>query len=222
MKLTENFQAGVMIPFNIPGHYFKFDSVPAGLVTARFFKDSRELYEDLRDVTAGWSAKPAEGFDRVEVTSSLTQAVSFYIARGVVDSNVFSGSVVVTSLPGHSYGTAYASSTVFVANTPQNVLAAGSNVNGVLVVDGEAISFDSGASATGVMTAFLAKATAPTSAIDGDVILQSSFTQFVAATVSTDAARLGRQIIVASGKRLDWISARATTTGQRKALYTVL
>lgn len=95
MRLTENFTATVAKAFKIPGNYFHVDSVPAGSITVVFSRDGRRLPEDLTAVTAGWYATPDGGFDDVEITSTLTQAVSFYIARGRVGSNVFSGNVTV-------------------------------------------------------------------------------------------------------------------------------
>jgi hypothetical protein len=84
MRLTENFVAATPIGFSIPGDYFYLDSAPAGLVTVRFFRDGKTLAEDLTDVIAGWHAKPRGGFDRAEITSSVTQAMGFYISRGEV------------------------------------------------------------------------------------------------------------------------------------------
>lgn len=84
MRLTENFTANVAIPFNIPGDYFYLDSASAGLITVAFFRDNKPLREDLTDIIAGWHASPSGGFDRVEIASSVTQALSFYISRGQV------------------------------------------------------------------------------------------------------------------------------------------
>lgn len=120
---------------------------------------------------------------------------------------------------GVTYGVAYASNTVFVANTPQNVLAAASNLNGARVVDAEFHSYDAGA-ANGA-TALLAKATAPATPIDGDVVCQTSAYATIAAAIS-DLGKLGHKVIVPAGRRLDWIASRATAGGQRKTLYTLL
>jgi hypothetical protein len=99
MKKTENFTAAVAKRFHIPGNYFKFAEVPAGVVSAQFFYRGLELFEELTDVVAGWSAIPGRlqnvpGFDEVLITSSLTQAVSFYINRGEVGDQVVSGNVL--------------------------------------------------------------------------------------------------------------------------------
>jgi hypothetical protein len=96
MRLLETFTAATPKQFEIPGNYFFLDSLPGGLATVRFSRSGRLLPEDLTDVMAGWYAAPTGGFDAVEITSSLTQAVSFYIARGQVGSNVFSGNVAVS------------------------------------------------------------------------------------------------------------------------------
>lgn len=97
MRLTENFTLNVAKLFKVPGNFFHVDSVPAGSITVVFSREGRRLPEDLGAVTSGWWATPDGGFDEVEITSTLTQAVSFYVAKGRVGSNVFSGNVAVTS-----------------------------------------------------------------------------------------------------------------------------
>jgi hypothetical protein len=87
VRLLESFTAGEAKRFHIAGQFFCFDSVPGGSVDAAFYRDGRKLYEDLTGVIGGWSAAPLGGFDSVEVTSSLTQAVSFYVARGALRSS---------------------------------------------------------------------------------------------------------------------------------------
>jgi len=84
MRLAESFTAAEPKRFHIPGEYFVLDSVPAGSVTALFFRNGKPLYDDLVAAGPGWAVTPAGGFDLVEITSSLTQAVSFYITRGSV------------------------------------------------------------------------------------------------------------------------------------------
>lgn len=95
MQISENFVLNVAKLFKVPGNFFYVDSVPAGTITAVFLREGRVLPEDLRAVIAGWYATPDGGFDEVEITSTLTQAIVFYIAKGRVGSNVFSGNVTV-------------------------------------------------------------------------------------------------------------------------------
>lgn len=97
MRISENFTAATPKTFNVPGNYFHLDSLPGGTVDVSFFRNGKRLAEELRGVVAGWWASPEGGFDALEVTSSLTQAVAFYAERGRVGANVFSGSVVVTN-----------------------------------------------------------------------------------------------------------------------------
>lgn len=95
MRISEPFTLNVPIPYNIPGNFFYVDSVPAGSITVKFFRNGRQLPEDLSAVIAGWYAAPDGGFSDFEVTSTLTQVIAFYVAKGRVGSNVFSGNVTV-------------------------------------------------------------------------------------------------------------------------------
>lgn len=97
MRIIEVCSANSPKRLHVPGNYFLLDSVPGGVVDVVFFKGARRLDEDLTSVVAGWHATPPGGFDEIELTSSLTQSISFYVSRGVVGSNVFSGAVSVTN-----------------------------------------------------------------------------------------------------------------------------
>lgn len=88
MFKSQPFVAGVMVPFHIPGDYFLLASLPAGTATVRLYKDGRQLPEDLEQIVSGWDAAPVGGFDRAEITSSVTQQVGFYISRGRVSGRV--------------------------------------------------------------------------------------------------------------------------------------
>ena len=99
MRISENFSAGVPKRYYLSGSFFCFDSVPGGSVDAVFAREGRKLPDDLIGAIGGWFVAPAGGFDEVEVTSSLTQTLSFYVVRGMVRSNTISGSVTVTNFP---------------------------------------------------------------------------------------------------------------------------
>jgi len=115
---------------------------------------------------------------------------------------------------GFAYGTAYASTTVLIANTPQNILAAASNVNGVILW---ACGLN-GIHATGSTASFLAKATAPGTVIDGDVLGIA----FLAASTNQPMPNLGQSRFVSSGKRLDAISTLTLASNLFHALFTAL
>ncbi len=97
MRISESFTLNVAKLFKVSGNFFYADSVPGGTITVVFSRDGKRLPEDLTTVIAGWYATPDGGFDEVEITSTLTQAIAFYIAKGRVGANVFSGNVVVSN-----------------------------------------------------------------------------------------------------------------------------
>jgi len=123
MRIIENFTAATPKGFDIAGDYFYLDTVPGGTVSVSFFRDRQKLAEDLTSVVAGWYAAPSGGFDRVELTSTLTQAVSFYLSRGRVGSNVFSGAVSVTAFSNNG---SHVPAAKTVTNASAQLLAANS------------------------------------------------------------------------------------------------
>jgi len=70
--------------------------------------------------------------------------------------------------------------------------------------------------------AMLAKATAPASVIDGDVLFISNTGQFANGSSNGGAGALRRPVFVASGKRLDSIAASLESVGHRFCNYTLL
>jgi hypothetical protein len=121
---------------------------------------------------------------------------------------------------GNAYATAFASSTALLANTPQNVITAGANVNGYTLHDAE-MSEAEGGGGSGFYFSALAKATAPATVIDGDVLLLGKLNYLVAGTFSRVSAQLQHPVRVIAGKRLDFIGGLAETSAHRKALYTL-
>ena len=114
MRISEVFTLNIAKNFTVPGNFFYLDSVPGGTVTVIFFKAGRALPEDLTNVSSGWYAMPDGGFDEVQITSTLTQTVAFYIAKGRVGLAVL-GNVVVTS-----GSITVASGSITVANSTTN------------------------------------------------------------------------------------------------------
>jgi len=115
---------------------------------------------------------------------------------------------------GFAYGASFGSVTLQAANTALNVFTAGANPNGAIVwlADGQV-------SAAGVIQlSLLAKATAPTTAIDGDMI----------ATGRTVAANqmgfhIDRPVLIPAGKGLYFFnSAAEVAPTQKGVLYTLL
>jgi hypothetical protein len=82
MRLTETFTAGVLKPFNIAGDFFLLASLVAGTVTVEFFKGETNTRFTLEGVTCGAERQVPGGFDRVEITATVGQVISFYVTRG--------------------------------------------------------------------------------------------------------------------------------------------
>jgi hypothetical protein len=118
MRLVETFAAGVPIEFVIPGDFFFLESVPAGSVNVIFYRNAGRVAEgELLAATSGWKSKPAGGYDRVEITSTVNQNVAFHIVKGQVDVNTFSGLVNLA-------GVAHTRAAKQVTNASQQILAA--------------------------------------------------------------------------------------------------
>jgi hypothetical protein len=105
------------------------------------------------------------------------------------------------------------------ANTPDTVFAAGSNTNGAIIWNASFMS----ANASGVPTmGFVAKATAPATVVDGDLVLAPCVSPPSASYPF--GANLTSPIKIAAGKGLYFISTNAEVSPQciRSVLYSLL
>lgn len=119
-----------------------------------------------------------------------------------------------------AYGASFASSALLAANTAQQVFAPAANVRGAWIV---AAAARSGNSTSNGEIALIAKTSAPTTVVDGDVLAgvdcmmqQGTPASFVV------TAKLQSRIFVPAGKGLYWISNIAEGAGTRSVLYTLL
>jgi hypothetical protein len=98
-RYTLDLAAGVPLTVNVGGEFFLLDSAPLGGVSVEFF-GSGGLSRDVRIDSGVESvfARPKDGFASLRITSVALQSVAFYIARGEVGVNRFSGSVTVNGL----------------------------------------------------------------------------------------------------------------------------
>jgi len=136
---------------------------------------------------------------------------------GTSNTNVINSSLVVKEA-GNAYGASYKSTTALAANTPETIVAAGSNVNGVTIWHASTYSRDVTAQQSGV---FIAKATAPATVIDGDVLCGSTAGS-EGAGFFCGGGMIDRPLIVPAGKGLFYISTTAMGQCQRMMLYTIL
>lgn len=85
MRISEPFLAGTPKPYNIAGTFFQLrevSGVQAGSIDVLFRKGSALLNVDLKAADPGDWVRVPDGFDYVEVVSSVAQTVAFKVLRG--------------------------------------------------------------------------------------------------------------------------------------------
>jgi hypothetical protein len=121
---------------------------------------------------------------------------------------------------GDAYASAYSSTALLAANTNEVIVAPASNINGQRLIRGRWTT----GNGTGLQTnPFLAKASAPASLYDGDVVMltQDFYANIGAAFQS--AGRIEAPVFIVSGKGLyARNSGVVETAAVRTALYTLL
>lgn len=135
------------------------------------------------------------------------------------------GSITQPIQTTESYGVSFSTTSVLAANTPQNILAAASNLAGVRLSTASRRSYRVTFGTIG--NALLAKATAPANIIDGDSLMQ--FLGMYLNNAATDqistshsATPTGTHQLVPLGKRLDFIVDAAEGATYGNCNYTVL
>jgi hypothetical protein len=121
---------------------------------------------------------------------------------------------VITQEQGYAYGAAYSSNSVIAALGNSQVFAAASNLAGAIVHSVYLYSTSAGSPAI----TLLAKATAPASPIDGDIIIGVHG----AAGAAVVANQLTAPVKIPSGKGLYFCSSPLETGANRGVLYTLL
>lgn len=226
--ISQSFAAGVPVRFAVPGNIARVKTVSGGVansITIDLYKNGKKCAVDLSQVDAGDFATVPDGFDELWVTSTILQNVAVQYAVGNVGSNngtfILSGTAGVAE-QGSLYGASFASNAALGTGNEQ-IFAPGVNVNGVAIWACFISSYPSAAAASTFMGLIAKSGVAPTTAIDGDVLmaLQNNTPTLVGAVANTIA--LPRPIKIAAGKGL-WFRNSATVEGggYRSIQYTVL
>lgn len=122
---------------------------------------------------------------------------------------------------GFAYGASFGSTAFLAANTPETVIAPGTNTGGVIVWSAGMRGMNS--AATNITSSLLAKASAPANFNDGAVLLIPDNYFELASTRMATAGKLVRPVFLAAGLGLYFISgALETQLVHRHVLYTVL
>jgi hypothetical protein len=191
-----------------------------------------DTFGTLPNLLAGQGLKSVP-FSRLELKdeSGAPNTVTVLMSPAEFVNQVFSGSVVIVGALALDAPTinslnrpelpsgAWVNNATAVANTPLTVFAPGANVNGAVVWQASAVD----AVASVAHQVFIAKASAPATVIDGEVIAQSlvtAVTPGVNVIVGIDLCNPRR---IAPGLGLYFISGLAGTSAMmRSARYTLL
>jgi hypothetical protein len=157
------------------------------------------LNTTFKQLRLDWSAQPGL-FLRLLYATGDRVVPAFAAQSFATINNSINNSANVRD-QGYIYGVSYKSTTSMAANTPDPIWSAAANINGAAIWDAE---LETSGAAQGVAV-ILAKATAPTGILDGDVFLQVVFQ----AAGNTASQKLNRAARVAAGKRLDYIVSTA-------------
>jgi hypothetical protein len=116
------------------------------------------------------------------------------------------------------YGVSFSSNAGLVANTPQMVFAAGSNLNGAIIWRASTSAHNG---TTSHYPALLAKATAPTSVVDGDVV-EAANNYGSAGGGYANGFTLRNPVFVPAGLGLYFINMATEGSAHRSCLYSLL
>lgn len=135
------------------------------------------------------------------------------------------GIQAAAKLPFIEYGASFKSIVPLAANTPETIFTAGSNANGAIVWRA---SFTTQANGSlNMQASIIAKASAPSTVVDGDVIVSPNFAAYrVAYDYVLVSAGLESSIYIPAGKGLYYISSvaeHASAIGlMRSLIYSLL
>jgi len=210
--------AGVNQIFNVSGDFLYVDASSTGLVTL-------ELNNQYNDPSAPFIVSAGFGLQALFKQLKLTWAAQagkkirlmYSTGDKVVPTNstTISGAVSVNQ-SGYSYTGSYKSNTNMAINTPDTVFLPAANANGAIVWQAAFANQSAGLN----FSSFVAKAAAPASVIDGDIIVQTNNTGTGPAAVT--CGTLIQPVKIDAGKGLYFISSIAETNALRSALYTLL
>jgi hypothetical protein len=115
----------------------------------------------------------------------------------------------------------FKSNSVIAANTPETVFTAGANSNGAIILTCGFTVLLSAVSVIGA--AFLSKATAPTTSVDGDLILSAQSNGYGANSWGYEAGQLQKEQFISAGVGLYFIStAGCAVNSLRHCRYKML
>lgn len=205
---------------NFAGDVFYIDPVSTGFASVDFniqqsapqapmlVQSGFVLHGIFTGLTMSWTAQPGKMI-RVMVATGQ-RVIPATVSSSAVTSWTAPQVVGITE-SGANYGASYQSAATLAALTPDNIISAAGNVNGYVLW---AAQYMGGNQSTNFSDAkaFVAKATAPAFAVDGDTLALSRIVAISGANVAY-WCELQRTVRVAAGKRLDRISSLLEVAG---------
>jgi hypothetical protein len=236
MQINEILQAGARVEFQEPADFFRILAAPSIAISVEFYRNGARIGE-ATDIGAGYAESFAQPFDKLIISSSVTQAVKLVTRLGndVRYDTPPVGNVTITGTPhvivdtmtainrqenpfSERYGATYASAASQAANTPDTVFTPGANVNGAIV---HRAMFEHGLSAGSHSCAYVAKTSAPATPADGAPILNHT-TGFFDGTNYYRGGYSEGGIFIPAGCGLYFICSVAEFAALRSVLYTLL
>lgn len=235
MYLKQLLEAGKRYEFSEAASFVRvLQSDLQSALRITFYRQGREI-DTVENVGRGYAERfEGEPFDKIAFSTSANQNVEVVIRLSqtctydtppvgdVIVNNFPANQVVTVSNPDAAkryfqYGATYKSTALLPANGTEMIFSAAANVNGAILHRAAFSSYR----AAGVHLVFIAKATAPTSGVDGDVILQSTNGVQTASSIWSFGL-LDQPVFIPAGKGLYAMSDNAESIAMRSALYTLL
>lgn len=224
LSTARSIAAGTALILTIAGNSFFCDQSPNQGAATVYFQDFTLTPTDAPPIYCGPGFVGTVPFTTllIENTAQAGKRFRFFYGVDVDFKPSLSGSIALTgtinAAPyGMSYGASYKSTSALVANTGDVVFSPGANVNGAVIWAAGFLHQETVAAGISLV----AKASAPASIVDGDVLLQTQ--NFTNAASNFECGALPNPVFVAAGKGAYFIAAAASNTAAlRSALYTLL
>lgn len=222
-SVKETIQAGSFKEFFEPGDFFRLLET-TGPVNVEFYYMGRETV-DVQGIEAGYAEyfrdEGQTPFDRVRIYSATTQTVKFVTRNGsdvrydrgasTVGGSVDLNAATLAALnrPETSNGN-FNANTALAALAVETIFTPGANLNGAKILSAGFTGWANGL-VPGIV--LIAKNGAPTSNVDGEVILSNMGPISTVATNYCESAQLAKEQFIPAGLGLYLISTNGVSAG---------
>jgi hypothetical protein len=231
--------------FRIEGDFVFFDSNTTGVGTVQLNNTSEDPwpalalsgiidmpFQDLFITSAaqagkvlnlwyGYRARFLNPVQAIATIGSIIAPVTAQGPRGQSSGPVLADQPVLVRESGFAFGASFASAVILAGLGTEQILAAASNVNGVMVWDAD-IATTVAVVGTAVISLH-AHTVVPAALTDGNILLLCGTTLVTAVGQANANAQMTRSKFVPAGKGLWWFNSGPTAEGvpRRRLLYTV-